>query len=75
MVHCGMKAMWIDFSRFVVPKELSGYRKGARTRYEQHQADSEKKRYFVDGSRKRQLIIADIKGQKLKMVKIEKNIE
>ena len=41
----GMKTMGIDFSRFVVPTELLAYCKGARTWYQQHQADSEKEIY------------------------------
>ena len=53
MIHDGMNAMGIDLSKFVVPKELLAHCRGARTRYEQHQADSEKKRHIAESSRKR----------------------
>ena len=75
MVHDGMNAMGIDLSKFVVPKELLAHCKGARTRYEQHQADSEKKKHVAESSRKRKLVMEAIKEQKLKKVRIEKNIE
>ena len=74
MVHDGMNAMGIDLSKSVVPKELLAHCKGARTRYEQHQADSEKKKHVAESSRKRKLVMEEIKEQKLK-VRIEKNIE
>ena len=59
----------------MVPKELLAHCRGARTRYEQHQADSEKKRHIAESSRKRKHVMEEIKEQKLKKVKIEKNIE
>ena len=75
MVHDGMNTMGIDLSKFVVPKELLAHCKGARTRYEQHQADSEKKRHVAESSRKRKFVLEEIKEQKLKKVRIDKNIE
>ena len=44
IVYNGMKAMDIDLSSFVVPKELLAHCRGARTRYEQHQADFKKEK-------------------------------
>ena len=75
MVHDGMNAMGIDLSKFVVPKELLAHYRGARVKYEQHQADSEKKRHIAESSRRKKLVMEEIKEQKLKKVKIEKNIE
>ena len=75
IVYDGMKAMDIDLSSFVVPKELLAHCRGARTRYEQHQADFKKEKCADERTRKRKHIMEEIKEQKGKKMKIEKKVE
>ena len=49
--------------------------RGARTRYEQYQAESKKEKHIEETSWKRKHVLEELKEQKVKRVKIEKKIE
>ena len=56
---------WLGFLNF----------KGARTRYEQYLNDSKVEKKAIGTSRKRKVVLEEIKTQKTKKVKLEKTVE
>ena len=56
---------WLDFLNF----------RGARTRYEQYLNDSKVEKKAIKISRKRKVVLEEIKTQKTKKVKLEKTVE
>ena len=55
----------IDLSSFMIPKELLAHYRGARTRYEQHLAESKKEHQASKCARKRKAVLEEIKEQKV----------
>ena len=56
---------WLGFLNF----------RGARTRYEQYLNDSKVEKKAIKISRKRKVVLEEIKTQKTKKVKLEKTVE
>ena len=56
---------WLGFFNF----------RGARTRYEQYLNDSKVEKKAIETSRKRKVVLEEIKTQKTKKVKLEKTVE
>ena len=59
----------------MIPKELLAHCREARTRYEQHLAESKKEHQASNYARKRKAVLEEIKDQKVKKMKIEKKVE
>ena len=74
-VYDVVNCMNIDLSNIMIPKELLAYCRGARTRYEQHLADSKKEHQASKCAIKRKAVLEEIKEQKVKKMKIEKKVE
>ena len=58
----------------MIPKELLAHYRGARTRYEQHLAESKKEHQASKCARKRKAVLEEIKEQRVKKMKIERKV-
>ena len=74
-VYDDVNYMNIDLSIFMISKELLAHCRGARTRYEQHLAESKKEHHARKCARKRKAVLEEIKEQKVKKMKIKKKVE
>ena len=49
--------------------------RGARTRYEQYLNDAKAEKKATESSRKRKVVLEEVKAQKAKKIKLEKTVE